>query len=142
MSPFVWLGVALVAGIVEIASFGLITMWFVIGALAAFAANLLGADLIVQLVVFLVVSVVCLVVLRPVVLKYRRSPEAEEPDVVGGTALVVEAIDNAHHAGRVETSNRMTWAAKSADGAPIPAGETVAIVGRESIVLVVERKQA
>ena len=44
MSPFVWLAVAAVMAVVEVASFGLITMWFVIGALAAFAANLLGAD--------------------------------------------------------------------------------------------------
>ena len=142
MNSFVWLGVALVAGIAEVISFGLITMWFVVGALAAFVANLLGADLTVQIIVFIAVSVVCLVVLRPVVLKYRRSPHTAEPDVVGSTALVVEAIDNAAHAGRVETPDHMTWAAKSADGAPIEQGETVAIVGRESIVLVVERKQA
>ena len=71
MSPFIWLAVAAVMAVVEVVSFGLITMWFVIGALAAFAANLLGADLLVQIVVFLVVSVVCLVALRPAFAKYR-----------------------------------------------------------------------
>ena len=74
MSPFIWLAVAAVMAVVEVVSFGLITMWFVIGALAAFAANLLGADLLVQIVVFLVVSVVCLVALRPVFVKYQRGP--------------------------------------------------------------------
>ena len=61
MSPFIWLAVAAVMAVAEVASFGLITMWFVIGALVAFAANLLGVDLLAQIVVFLVVSVVCLV---------------------------------------------------------------------------------
>ena len=137
MSPFVWLAVAAVMAVVEVASFGLITMWFVIGALAAFAANLLGADLLVQIVVFLVVS---LVALRPVFVKYRDRGKQEEPTHVGQTAVVVEDVDNEGLTGRVETDNRMTWAARSADGSFIPQGAVVRIVGQESVKLIVERK--
>ena len=92
MSPFIWLAVAAVMAVVEVVSFGLITMWFVIGALAAFAANLLGADLLVQIVVFLVVSVVCLVALRPVFVKYRDRGKQEEPPPVGQTADLGRAV--------------------------------------------------
>ena len=138
MSPFVWLGVAAVMGVVEIVSLSLITMWFVVGALVAFAASLLGADLVVQLVVFLVVSVACLVGLRPVFVKYRDRGKQEEPTHVGQTAVVVEDVDNDGMTGRVETDNRMTWAA---DGLPIPAGEVVRIVSQESVKLIVERKR-
>ena len=138
MSPFVWLGVAAVMGVVEIVS---LSMWFVVGALVAFAASLLGADLVVQLVVFLVVSVACLVGLRPVFVKYRDRGKQEEPTHVGQTAVVVEDVDNDGMTGRVETDNRMTWAARSADGLPIPAGEVVRIVGQESVKLIVERKR-
>ena len=106
MSPFVWLGVAAVMGVVEIVSLGLITMWFVVGALVAFVASLLGADLVVQLVVFLVVSVACLVGLRPVFVKYRDRGKLEEPTHVGQTAVVVEDVDNDGMTGRVETDNR------------------------------------
>ena len=60
--------------------------------------------------------------------------------MVGQSALVVEAIDNERLSGRIETANRMTWAARSADGSVIPAGETVVIKDRESIKLIVERK--
>ncbi|ROT89843.1 DNA primase [Gordonibacter urolithinfaciens] len=141
MSPFVWLGVAAVMGVVEIVSLSLITMWFVVGALVAFAASLLGADLVVQLVVFLVVSVACLVGLRPVFVKYRDRGKQEEPTHVGQTAVVVEDVDNDGMTGRVETDNRMTWAARSADGLPIPAGEVVRIVSQESVKLIVERKR-
>lgn len=116
-------------------------MWFVVGALVAFVASLLGADLVVQLVVFLVVSVACLVGLRPVFVKYRDRGKLEEPTHVGQTAVVVEDVDNDGMTGRVETDNRMTWAARSADGLPIPAGEVVRIVGQESVKLIVERKR-
>ena len=140
MSPFVWLGVAAVMGVVEIVSLSLITMWFVVGALVAFVASLLGADLVVQLVVFLVVSVACLVGLRPVFVKYRDRGKQEEPTHVGQTAVVVEDVDNEGLTGRVETDNRMTWAARSADGSFIPQGAVVRIVGQESVKLIVERK--
>ncbi|MEG1434812.1 MAG: NfeD family protein [Gordonibacter sp.] len=140
MSPFVWLGIAAVMAVIEILSLGLITMWFVVGALVAFAANLLGAGLVVQLVVFFVVSLVCLVVLRPVFLKYRKRGQAAEPTCIGQEGVVAEDIDNDAMTGRVELPNRMTWAARSADGMPIPAGAVVVVVGQESIKLIVERK--
>ena len=140
MSPFVWLGVAAVMAVIEVLSLGLITMWFVVGALVAFAANLLGADLVVQLVVFFVVSLVCLVVLRPVFLKYRKRGQAAEPTCIGQEGVVAEDVDNDAMIGRVELPNRMTWAARSADGTPIPAGTVVVVVGQESIKLIVERK--
>lgn len=140
MSPFVWLGVATVMAVIEVLSLGLITMWFVVGALVAFAANLLGANLVVQLVVFFAVSLVCLVVLRPVFLKYRKRGQAAEPTCIGQEGMVVEDIDNNVMAGRVELSNRMTWTARSVDGMPILAGTAVVVVGQESIKLIVERK--
>ena len=139
MSPFIWLAVDADMAVAEVASFGLITMWFVIGALVAVAANLLGVDLLAQIVVFLVVSVVCLVALRPVFVKYRDRGKLEEPTHVGQTAIVVEDVNNEGLTGRVETDNRLTWAARSADGSFIPAGDVVRIVGQESVKLIVER---
>ena len=142
MSPFLWLGVAAVMAALEAVSTSLVTLWFVVGALVAFAANLAGADDVVQLVVFFGVSIVCLVVLRPVFLKYRRQGESNEPTLVGSSAVVRERIDNDRMTGRVETPNHMSWAARSADGSCIAEGESVVVVSRESVKLVVERKKS
>ena len=111
MSPFVWLAIAAIAAIVEVFSWGLFTMWFVIGGLLAFVVGFLGGPLWLQIVVFLVVSVACLLLLRPLILKHRKQGEEFEATPVGGTAVVVERIDNGAHVGRVETSDHMTWAA-------------------------------
>lgn len=140
MSPFVWLGVAVIMAVIEVVSLGLITMWFVVGALAAFVAHLLGADVAVQLIVFLVVSVVCLVVLRPVALKYRNRKQSAEPSVIGAQGVVIEDIDNDRMTGRIELPDRMTWAARSADGMPIESGASIRVVSQESVKLIVERK--
>lgn len=135
-----WLVIALVMGVIEAFSAGLVTMWFVVGAIAAFASAFLGATLSVQLVVFLVVSAACLVLLRPVIVKHRNRGPSAEPTMVGQEARVVEPIA-AGKTGRVETADHMTWAARTADGAPLEAGTSVAVVDQQSITLIVERRQ-
>lgn len=142
MGPSFWLAVAAVAAVVEVLSLGLVTVWFVVGALVAFVAALLGAAQLAQAVVFLVVSAICLAMFRPLALKYRKKGAAEEPSLMGQAVIVCEGIDNDRMVGRVQTSDRMTWAARSADGNPIAQGETAVVVAQESIKLIVERKPA
>ena len=140
VSPFIWLAVAAVMAVVEVVSFGLITMWFVIGALAAFAANLLGADLLVQIVVFLVVSV-CASWPAPVFVKYRDRGKQEETHPCRQTARSWwKDVDNEGLTGRVETDNRMTWAAPFRRRLVHPPGAVVRDRGQESVKLIVERK--
>jgi len=139
MNPFWWLGIAAVMAVIEAVSLGFITVWFVVGALCAFVASFLGADLTLQIIVFLVVSLVCLALLRPFALKHRRMGELHEPTPVGLYAKVVERIDNDALAGRVETPDHMTWAALSVDGAPIEEGAKVQVVDQQSIKLVVKK---
>ena len=138
MNPYWWLAIAVVMAIVELASQGLITIWFVVGGLAAFAAGFFGADLTVQIIVFLVVSLACLVLLRPLIMKHRKIGEAHEPTLVGTYAVVVERIDPQTQTGRVETPDHMTWAALSVDGFPLEEGTQVLVVEQRSIKLVVE----
>ena len=139
MSSFIWLAVAAVMAVIEAASLGMISVWFVVGALASFVANLAGASDIVQVVVFLAVSVACLALIRPVVMKYRKHGKSFESTPIGQNAVVVESIDNAALKGRVETPDHMTWSAISADGSAIPSGTPVRIVDQKSVKLIVER---
>ncbi len=139
MSPYWWLAIAAVMAVIEIASMGLITIWFVVGGIAAFIAGFLGADLTVQIVVFLVVSFACLILLRPLIMKHRKMGQEHEATPVGLNAVVVERIDNEALTGRVETPDHMTWAALSSDGLPIEENTQVRVVEQRSIKLVVER---
>ena len=139
-----WLVVAGVMAVIEAFSFGLVTMWFVVGALVAFVADLLGASFVVQIVLFLAVSVLCLVLLRPVFVKRRNRVNSAEPSPIGERGVVREAVDNEGLTGRVELSDHMTWAARSAAGEVIPEGALVEVVALESVKLIVRpcEKQA
>ncbi len=134
-----WIVVAVVMALIEALSLGMFTMWFVVGAIAALVAQLLGFGAVVQIIVFLVVSVVLLVALRPYALKHRNRGEAAEPSLTGQSARVIIDIPADGTPGRVETADRMTWAALSATGEAIEFGARVHIVGQESIKLLVER---
>lgn len=138
MSPFWWLGIAVVMAVVEMVSLGLITIWFVVGALCAFVAAFFGANLTVQILVFLAVSLISLALLRPLALKHRKIGESHESTPIGQNAVVIERIDNDALSGRVETPDHMTWAALSVNGAPIEQGTHVRVVDQKSVKLVVE----
>lgn len=143
MEPYVWLVVAAVMAVIEAATAGLFTAWFVVGALAAWLAAYLGAGLYVQIAVFLAVSVVCMLLIRPYAAKRRKQSALNEPFAdptpLGKNALVTESIDNTSHKGRVETPDHMSWAALSSDGSIIEQGAHVRVVNQQSTKLIVER---
>ena len=140
MNLYWWLGIAGVMALVEVFSLSFITLWFVVGGVAAFIAGMLGAELIVQIIVFLAVSLICLALLRPLVLKHRAIGESLESTPVGLRAVVIERIDPKSLTGRVETPDHMTWAALSEDGSPIEVGEHVLVTEQRSVKLVVQRE--
>ena len=95
MSPIYWIIIFIVLLVIEIATLGLTTIWFAAGALVAFLVGILGFGIITQIVLFLVVSVVLLVLTRPIALKYfnnkRQSTNVES--MIGRQGVVLEDID-------------------------------------------------
>ena len=101
--PFVWLLMAVLLGILEAATIQLVAIWFAIGSVAAVPAALMGLSFFWQVVVFLAVSLFCLVLTRPLMKKFLRvRPTRTNADsLVGMIGVVVEEIDNDRAQGRV-----------------------------------------
>src|SRR3712207_5466561 len=81
----IWLIVAVVFGVGEIATLGFFLAPFAGGALVAALVAGVGAPTVISWVAFLVVSVVLLAALRPIALRHRRQP----PQLRTGTAALV-----------------------------------------------------
>ena len=64
-----WLMAFIILVVMEFLTMGLTTIWFAIGALVSFFASLFGASAWIQIVLFLVVSLVVLIVYRPLAVK-------------------------------------------------------------------------
>jgi membrane protein implicated in regulation of membrane protease activity len=142
MGEIFWLVLLIVFLVIEIATMGLTTIWFAGGALVAMLASFVGFEWPVQLIVFLLVSIVLLVLTRPIALKYfnkeRQKTNAES--LIGQTALVIEDIDTLRGVGRVEV-NGMEWSAKTEEAeGQIEKGQVVIIEGIQGVKLIVKRK--
>lgn len=70
---WIWLGAAVVFGILEAMTAGLISVWFVAGAVAAMVAAILEAGVMVQAGVFIVVSALALALTRPLVRRWTKT---------------------------------------------------------------------
>ena len=68
MMNWLWLGAAVVFGLIEAATAALVSVWFVGGAVAALLVSLLGGALWLQILLFLAVSAVILALTRPLAL--------------------------------------------------------------------------
>ena len=128
MDTFWWFALLIVFIWAEAATVNMVSAWFAAGALAALVTALLGGQLWLQITVFLVVSAVCLVLLRPIAKKYF-TPKLTRTNVdalAGKTCLCVTDIDNLTGAGQVRLGD-VEWSARSTTGEVIPAGTEVKI---------------
>ena len=139
----VWLVLMIVFAVAEAATLGLTSIWFAFGSLAAMAASLLGANWVVQLVVFLAVSAVLLYFTRPLAQKYfgGAKTRTNADRVVGMHGLVIQRIDNEQASGQVRVGSQV-WTARSADGSVIGEGETVVVRSISGVKLMVEKQAA
>ena len=132
----IWLVLAVLMAAVEAATVQLVSIWFVVGALAACITSLLTGSIIIQVIVFVAVTAAALIITRPIIKKMReKKPEPTNSDrYLGKTAVVLQAIDNEQARGMVLVDNQK-WTARSADGKPIPEGAQVTVTAIEGVKL-------
>ncbi len=135
---WVWLGAIVAFGIVELLTEGMVSVWFVAGALAALAASMLDAAVGIQMLVFAGVSAAALAVSRPLVRQFWNKPgvPTNADRVIGAVARVTEDVNNERASGAVYVDGK-TWTARSAGGEVIPAGARVKIQRIEGVKLLV-----
>lgn len=136
-----WLIIIAACVIIEASTMGLTTIWFAIGALIAWFIYLTGASLQVQIVIFLIVSIVCLVLTRPIAVKKLKVGKAKTnlDSLIGETAKVETTINNFNNEGYVKTRGQI-WSARSMDDEIIEKDELVVVKEIKGVRLIVKRK--
>ena len=139
---FVWVGVMIAFGILEVATVNMVSLWFVGGAAAALIAQLLGGNVWVQIIVFFVVSIALLACLRPFTRKYvTPNKTATNADMaLGQQAYLTETVDNLRGTGSLKLDGK-EWSVRSANGEVLPEGTLVTVVKLEGVKLYVEPAQ-
>ena len=138
INSIVWLLLLIVFLVVEAVTVSLVSTWFAGGALVALLVSLLGGPLWLQMLVFLVVSIVLLGLLRPVVKKHLkpRLVATNADSLVGQICQATEPVDAMN--GRVKVGD-ITWSARTENGESIPAGTKVRILKIQGVKVYVEK---
>ncbi len=133
---FIWLAILIFFIIVEAFTASLVSLWFCIGAVCAFLTSLLWPDVyFVQIAMFLVVSLVSLLALRPIANKLsggKRTPTNADANI-GKTCRVISEIQP-HRFGRVSLEG-LDWTAKS--DVVIPVGSLCKVDDIDGVKLLV-----
>lgn len=136
--PFlIWGGLFILTVVAEIATQQLISIWFAAGSLAAFLAVCFDGSPVLQIVLFFVVSILLLLLTRPIVRKvFSFRIENTNLQEVGRVATVIQPIDPLKNTGRVRLDG-VDWIAVSQNEEPIPNQTSVRIEAIEGTKLFV-----
>lgn len=139
-APIVWLALIIVLIVVEVATYQLVAVWFALGAAVALIVSLFNLSTTVQIMVFVIVSLIALILSRPLVKKLQSSPkEKTNADrIIGQTARVLQPI-TLDQKGRVQVDGQDWSAAAQNKGESFAAGEDVTIVRIEGVTVYVQR---
>ncbi len=139
-----WLIVLVACVAIELFTMGLTTIWFACGAaVAAILAIVLPEHFLVQILVFVIVSILVLLTVRPIAVKYFNKDRARTniESMIGKQGIVIGEIDNLQGCGQI-TVGGMEWSARSVEQeTKIPVGTVVIIRAIDGVKLLVEPEQ-
>lgn len=136
---WIWVGAAVILGIGELLTAGFFLLPFAVGAAAAAILAFMGVGFPLQLVTFVVISVVFLAVLQ----RFARQEQSDGVEPAGGgryqgkRAIVLEPINRMEGTGAVRMETEQ-WRATTDGNEEIPVGEEVVIKEVRGTRLVVE----
>lgn len=136
MAIIIWVVVAGIAIFLEANGGDFTAICFALGAFVALGAKLVGANFVIQCIVFLVASFIFVVAFKPLFTKflgvnrYKTNVDA----IVDMEGVVIEDIDSSLGTGRVKIGG-LDWKAQSQSGELIAQGKTVKVLDVQGVTL-------
>ena len=134
----VWLIAVIVFGILEAATVQFISIWFAGGALVALVSSLMGANIGLQCVLFIAVTIVLLPLTKPIVKKLGKQEKTNADSLIGKTVVMTKECDSLGKGGEARASGTV-WTVHSSDGQPILKDEVVTVEKIEGVKLIVRK---
>lgn len=140
MQMILWGVITVLAAIVELNTLALVSIWFVVGGIAAFVAAYFHVSFLSQFAIFVLTSGFLGVIMSPFVRRLNKNYMPTNTDsLVGREGITESELDVVTGAGRAMVDGQ-SWAAKSATGSNIPDKTVVVIERIEGVTLFVRPK--
>ena len=140
-----WLIVALIFGIIEIATVNFYTIWLAIAAVITAILSVFGLGIPGQILAFSLISLLLVLlseaIVRKVIFGGRQEIKTNIDALKGQEGIVTFKIDNRKGEGIVKIRGT-DWSARSDDDESIPEGTIVIIQRIEGVKVIVKPKEA
>ena len=138
---FLWLGIIILTIVLEATSYDLISIWFSAGALVSMILAIIDTttkleiNWVAQVLVFVIVSLILILSLRPVTKKYLKRIDVKTniDTIVGKHGIIVDAIESGER-GTVKVDGVIWTAISNDDVLSDEKVEVLAIEGNKLIV--------
>lgn len=136
----IWFIVIIFGAIIEALTMDLTSIWFSLAALGSLVLGIFGVNIVVQFIVFLVISIALLLSVRPLAQNYFKTNivSTNSDRLIGKTAKCTKGM-LAGSRGEVKV-NGQTWTSISQNDADIDAGDSVEILAIEGVKLIVKKR--
>ena len=142
MSVF-WLILMVLCIVFEIATVGLVSIWFAGGALVACFLAMFNVHIVIQVIVFVVVSILLLIITKPMAKKWINKDRVKTnyEGIIGKVVRVTERVDNINETGTA-LINGQEWTARSkSDNITLEQGEIAQVVNISGVKLILKKYQ-
>lgn len=134
-----WLIIAGLFFVGEIATVGFLIFWFGIGALIAMIVSIFTTNIIIQTTVFLISSTILIFATKHFVKKFAdvKKTNTNVYSIIGKKALVIKTIDPIHSVGQIKLNGEV-WTAESDNQQIIEEGTEVEILEIKGVKAIVK----
>ncbi len=139
---WVWVAIVVLAIVIEAMTDQLISIWFAPAAIVAVILEFCNVDIVWQVLVFLVVSIIGILGLRKFLLRFvpDKSTKTNVDAIIGEKCIVTEKIDNFAGCGQAKVKGQI-WSARGIGEDDIfDVGEVLKIVAIEGVKIICKKE--
>ena len=135
----VWLIIAGLFFVGEIATVGFLIFWFGIGALIAMIVSFFTSNIIIQTTIFVISSTILIFATKPFVKKFAdvKKTNTNVYSIIGKKALVIKTIDPIHSVGQIKINGEV-WTDESENNQVIDECSEVEILEIKGVKAIVK----
>lgn len=135
----IWLVLAGIFFIAEMATVGFLIFWFGIGALIAMLSSFFIQNIIIQTTIFIISSTILLFATKPLVKKFMdvKPTKTNAFSIIGKKALVIKEINPIQSTGQIKLNGEV-WSAESENNEIISEGNEVEILEIRGVKAIVK----
>ena len=133
-----WIIIAGIFFIAEIFTTGFLVFWFGIGGIAAMITSFFVTDIVIQTVIFLIVSVILIFATKPLVNRFLKTDSVNTNafSIIGKHGIVTKDLDSINGIGQVKIGHEI-WSAEELNDKNLKEGTEIVVVKIDGVKAIV-----